>query len=117
MNNETIPLSLESLIAKFPFPWRAEEYYDKGWAILDANNVEVMYCASFTGDGAVIGLEYEHAVSIVELLNNIMDCSNELNDTIEKFKRDQCRHDWIPMDNKVITGGHICMKCMALKPE
>lgn len=49
--------------------------------------------------------------------DEVRDCANELKDAIEKFKRDQCEHEWTTMDNKVITGGHICMKCMTLKPE
>ncbi len=64
---------IKNIDSEFPFPWITEEYPDKGWDIKDSDGKVVMYCASFTGDGATIQMEYKHAQYLVELLNNLIN--------------------------------------------
>lgn len=68
---ENMVSSIDMLNGDFPFPWRAEEHYDKGWSVKDANGGEIMYCASFTGDGATLALNYDHALALVAILNSL----------------------------------------------
>lgn len=59
-----------SLFTEHPLPWRLKKYSDGGWDILDSKDGEVMYCASFTGDGATIQLDEAEAAELIAVINS-----------------------------------------------